>query len=107
MVEPIEGFCNENEYERAFHEINQFEKHLYGSGMEIIKFFIHISPEEQLKRFEDYRNREKWDDYVYTIERMIEKTSTDYAPWHIIAGDSKKYARIEVLKTVTDILEKI
>ena len=85
-------------------------------------FFIHISPEEQLKRFEDrknnpmkswkltdedYRNREKWDDYVYTIERMIEKTSTDYAPWHIIAGDSKKYARIEVLKTVTDILEKI
>lgn len=122
MVEPVEGFCNNAEYERAFHEINQFEKHLYGSGMEIIKFFIHISPEEQLKRFddrknnpmkswkltdEDYRNREKWDDYVYTIERMIEKTSTDYAPWHIIPGDSKKFARIEVLKTVTRILEEM
>lgn len=115
MVEPIEGFCNSEEYERAFNEINNFEKHLTNSGMKVIKFFIHISPDEQLKRFydrknnplkawkltdEDFRNREKWDEYVYAVERMIENTSTPYAPWHIIAGDSKKYARIEVQKTV-------
>lgn len=115
MVEAVEGFCNENEYERAFSEINSFEKHLTGSGMKIIKFFIHISPEEQEKRFEerkndpqkswkltdeDYRNREKWDEYTYTIERMLEKTSTPDAPWHIISGNSKKFARTEILKTV-------
>ena len=120
MVEPIEGFCNSEEYERAFNEINNFEKHLTNSGMKIIKFFIHISPDEQLKRFydrknnplkawkltdEDFRNREKWDEYVYAIERMIENTSTPYAPWHIIAGDSKKYARIEVQKTVINELK--
>lgn len=115
MVEAVEGFCNENEYERAFSEINSFEKHLMGSGMKIIKFFIHISPEEQLKRFderkndpqkswkltdEDYRNREKWDEYTYAIERMLEKTSPPDAPWHIISGNSKKFARTEILKTV-------
>lgn len=120
MVEPIEGFCNSEEYERAFNEINNFEKHLTNSGMKVIKFFIHISPDEQLKRFydrknnplkawkltdEDFRNREKWDEYVYAIERMIENTSTPYAPWHIIAGDSKKYARIEVQKTVINELK--
>lgn len=120
MVEPIEGFCNSEEYARAFNEINNFEKHLTNSGMKVIKFFIHISPDEQLKRFydrknnplkawkltdEDFRNREKWDEYVYAIERMIENTSTPYAPWHIIAGDSKKYARIEVQKTVINELK--
>lgn len=120
MVEPIEGFCNSEEYERSFNEINNFEKHLTNSGMKVIKFFIHISPDEQLKRFydrknnplkawkltdEDFRNREKWDEYVYAIERMIENTSTPYAPWHIIAGDSKKYARIEVQKTVINELK--
>lgn len=120
MVEAVEGFCNENEYERAFSEINSFEKHLMGSGMKIIKFFIHISPDEQLKRFderkndpqkswkltdEDYRNREKWDEYTYTIERMLEKTSTPDAPWHIIPGNSKKFARTEILKTVIKSLE--
>ncbi len=121
MVEPIEGFCNEEEYSRAFDEINQMEKHLVNSGMLVIKFFIHISKDEQLRRFEDrknnplkswkltdedYRNREKWDVYTTAIEEMIEKTSTSYAPWHVIPGDSKKYARIEVLKTVTEIMEK-
>lgn len=121
MVEPVEGFCNTSEYERAFSEINQFEKHLIGSGMKVIKFFIHISPEEQLVRFndrknnplkawkltdEDFRNREKWDDYLYTIERMLDKTNTPDAPWYIIPGDSKKFARIEVLKTVIKELKK-
>lgn len=121
MVEPIEGFCSEDEYERAFDEINQMEKHLTNSGMLVIKFFIHISKDEQLRRFEDrknnpqkswkltdedYRNREKWDVYTTAIEDMIKKTTTPYAPWHVVSGNSKKYARIEVLKTVTEIMEK-
>lgn len=121
MVEPIEGFCSDDEYKRAFDEINDMEKSFCDSGMIVIKFFIHISKEEQLERFEDrkqnplkawkltdedYRNREKWDEYVYTIEKMIEKTSTPYAKWNIVAGNSKKYARIFVLKTVTDTMEK-
>ncbi len=121
MVEPIEGFCTKDEYERAFSEINQMEKHLKNSGMLVIKFFIHISKDEQLNRFEDrknnplkswkltdedYRNREKWEIYTTAIEDMIDKTSTSYAPWHIIPGNSKKFARIEVLKTVTEAMEK-
>ncbi len=121
MVEPIEGFCNEEEYKRAFWEINETEKTLFDNKTVIVKFFIHISKEEQLKRFEerkknpekawkltdeDYRNREKWDEYVCAIEKMIEKTSTSYAPWHIVSGNSKKYARIYVLKTVCEEMEK-
>jgi len=121
MVEPIEGFCTEKEYERAFSEINQMEKHLTNSGMLVIKFFIHISKDEQLNRFEDrknnplkswkltdedYRNREKWDVYTTAIETMLEKTNTKYAPWYIVSGNSKKFARIEVLKRVTEIMEK-
>ncbi len=121
MVEPIEGFCTDEEYKRAFTEINHMEKHLVNSGMVVIKFFIHISKDEQLVRFEDrknnplkawkltdedYRNREKWDIYTNAIEAMFENTSTKYAPWYIISGNSKKYARIEVLKTVTEIMEK-
>lgn len=121
MVEPVEGFCNEEEYERAFTEINDFEKHLMRNGVKIIKFFIHISKEEQLKRFqdrkenplkswkltdEDFRNREKWDDYLYTIERMIDKTSTKDAPWHLISGNSKKHARTQVLKTIIREIKK-
>ena len=121
MVEPVEGFCSQNEYDRAFSEINNMEKHIYSGGGIILKFFIHISKEEQLLRFndrkenpqkswkltdEDFRNRDKWDIYVSAIEKMLEKTSTAYAPWHIISGNSKKYARIEILKIITERLEK-
>ena len=88
MVEAVEGFCTQREYDRAFFEINDMEKHLVGSGITVIKFFLHISKDEQLKRFEDrrenphkawkltdedFRNREKWDDYLCTIEKMIDK----------------------------------
>jgi polyphosphate:AMP phosphotransferase len=120
MVEPIEGFCSKEEYDRSFLEINNFEKHLSGSGIVILKFFIHISKDEQLNRFtarekdplkswkitdEDFRNREKWDEYLAAIEKMIDKTNTKYAPWTVISGNSKKYARIEILKTITERLE--
>ena len=122
MVEAVEGFCTQREYDRAFFEINDMEKHLVGSGITVIKFFLHISKDEQLKRFEDrrenpqkswkltdedFRNREKWDDYLCTIEKMIDKTHTKIAPWHLIAGDDKRYARIEVLRIITETLEDV
>ena len=122
MVEAVEGFCTQKEYDRAFFEINDMEKHLVGSGITVIKFFLHISKEEQLKRFEDrrenphkawkltdedFRNRDKWDDYLCTIEKMIDKTHTHIAPWHLIPGNDKRYARIEVLRIITETLDRI
>ena len=122
LVEPIEGFCSQNEYERAFDEINNMEKHLVGSGIIILKFFINISKDEQLVRFEerkenpkkawkltseDFRNREKWEQYITVAERMLDKTNTKRAPWHIVFGDSKKHARLEILKIIYERLAKI
>ncbi|MEG0074289.1 MAG: polyphosphate:AMP phosphotransferase [Eubacterium sp.] len=121
MVEPIEGFCTSEEYQRAFAEINAFEKQLTDFGTVVIKFFMDISKDEQEKRFkeregnpdkqwkitdEDWRNREKWDAYTVAIDRMLFKTSTDKAPWVIVEGDDKYYARIKVLKTVIAAIEE-
>ena len=115
MVERIEGFCTTAEWQRAFGEINEFEKQLVDFGTIIFKFWVHISKEEQLDRFEsrrttpykawklteeDWRNREKWDQYAEAVEDMVTKTSTPYAPWTIVPGNDKKYARINVLETV-------
>ena len=121
MVEPIEGFCNEDEYGRSASQIRGFEKMISELGGIIIKFWMEISPEEQLARFEarranpvkswkitdeDWRNREKWPLYETAVEEMLQKTSTAYAPWHIIESVDKKYARIRVLQIVTDALEQ-
>lgn len=120
MVERIEGFCHEAEWKRAFFEINEFERHLSGYGAVIIKFWLHISKDEQLRRFEerektarkqyklteeDWRNREKWDQYKYAVSEMIERTNTSYAPWVIVEGDCKLHARIKTLKTLVEMLE--
>ncbi len=120
MVERIEGFCTEEEWRRAYREINQFERMLVDFGTILIKFFIHISKEEQLARFEsrkdtpykswkltdeDWRNREKWDAYLKAIEDMLLKTSTITAPWTIIEGNSKYFARVKTLKTIVETLE--
>ena len=120
MVERIEGFCTEEEWRRAYREINQFERMLVDFGTILIKFFIHISKEEQLARFEsrkdtpykswkltdeDWRNREKWNAYLEAIEDMLLKTSTITAPWTIIEGNSKYFARVKTLKTVVETLE--
>lgn len=120
LVERVEGFAASNEWKRAYNEINQFEKLLTDDGYIIIKFWIHISKEEQLDRFnermqnpfkqwkitdEDWRNREKWDDYMQAAEDMFKKTSTEYAPWHLIEGNYKWYARVQVLKTITETLQ--
>ncbi len=117
MVERIEGFCKENEWKRAYREINEFEHQLVDFGTVIFKFWFHISKDEQLARFEgragdklrswkltdeDWRNRDKWELYTQAVEEMILKTSTLSAPWTLVEGNSKNYARIKVLKTVVD-----
>ena len=121
MVERIEGYCGEDDWKRAYGEINEFEKELADYGTIVLKFWIHIDPETQLERFElrqntpekqwkitdeDWRNREKWPLYETAVEEMLQKTSTAYAPWHIIESVDKKYARIRVLQIVTDALEQ-
>jgi polyphosphate kinase 2 (PPK2 family) len=121
MVERIEGFCTEEEWKRAYREINHFERQLVDFGTILFKFWIHISKEEQLRRFnareeselkhwklteEDWRNREKWDVYFEAVNEMLVKTSTATAPWTIVEGDSKWFARIKVLKTLVDKLSK-
>ena len=122
MVERLEGFCSENDWKRAYNEINEFEKELHDWGAVIIKFWVQIDKDTQLARFndrqntpgkqwkiteEDWRNREKWDEYEVAVDEMIQKTSTAYAPWHILESVDKKYARIKALKIVIEELEKV
>ncbi|MBP3802895.1 MAG: polyphosphate:AMP phosphotransferase [Oribacterium sp.] len=121
MVERLEGFCSENDWQRAYNELNEFEKELSDWGAVIVKFWIHIDKDTQLARFtdrqntpekqwkitdEDWRNREKWDLYEQAVDEMIAKTSTTYAPWHILESNDKKYARIKALKTICAAMEK-
>ena len=120
MVERLEGFCSENDWQRAFNEINEFEKDLTDWGAIVLKFWIQIDKDTQLARFterqntpekqwkitdEDWRNREKWDQYEIAIDEMISKTSTIHAPWYIIESVDKKYARIKALEIIIKELE--
>lgn len=121
MVERLEGFCSENDWQRAYNEINEFEKELSDWGAVIIKFWVQIDQDTQLERFtlrqntpekqwkitkEDWRNREKWDLYEEAVNEMLKKTSTTFAPWHVLESNDKKYARIKALKTVIKEIEK-
>ena len=121
MVERIEGFCTKEEWQRAYKEINDMEKDLYDAGAVVIKFWMHIDNDEQERRFrerqenpekqwkitdEDWRNREKWDQYEDAVNEMLLRTSTDYAPWVVVEGNDKNYARVKVLKTVVDAIEE-
>lgn len=121
MVERIEGFCTKEEWQRAYKEINDMEKDLYDAGAVVIKFWMHIDKDEQERRFrerqenpekqwkitdEDWRNREKWDQYEDAVNEMLLRTSTDYAPWVVVEGNDKYYARVKVLKTVVDAIEE-
>ncbi|MGD0990950.1 MAG: phosphate--AMP phosphotransferase [Gemmatimonadales bacterium] len=121
MVERIEGFCSEAEWRRAYQEINEFELSLTNFGLILVKFWLHISKEEQLRRFkerqkieykqykitdEDWRNREKWDAYRQAVVDMIQNTSTSYAPWTIVEANDKLFARIRALSTIVEALEK-
>jgi polyphosphate kinase 2 (PPK2 family) len=117
LVERVESFARPEEWKRAYREINEFERQLTDSGIRVIKIFLHISKDEQLRRFEerlrnplkrwklsyeDFRNRDKWDDYVDAIEDMFDKTSTKAAPWHAIQGDNKPAARLETIKIIVE-----
>lgn len=121
MVERIEGFCLEEEWRRAYQEINEMEEHLTNSGCVVLKFWLHIDKEEQERRFkermenpakqwkitdEDWRNREKWEEYEKAVDEMLVRTSTTYAPWEIVEANSKYYARVKVLETVVEAMEK-
>lgn len=121
MVERIEGFCKEEDWKRAYQEINEMEAHMANFGAVVLKFWLHIDKEEQEKRFnermanptkqwkitdEDWRNREKWDAYETAVNEMLLRTSTTYAPWIVVEGNSKYHARVKVLKTVVEALEK-
>jgi len=120
MVERVEGFCTPTDWKRAYDEINDFEKQLVDSGIVLMKFWLHISPEEQLKRFEsrestpakkwkitdeDWRNRDKWNQYLEAVDEMLLRTSTDYAPWTIVEAVDKPFARVKVIETVKEQLD--
>ncbi len=115
LVERVEKFATDSEWQRAFGEINQFEHQLVEAGNIVVKFWMHITKGEQKRRFEarqrtpykrwkltseDWRNRERWDQYETAVHEMIERTSTHYAPWVCVEGDNKRFARIKVLEAV-------
>jgi polyphosphate kinase 2 (PPK2 family) len=121
LVERVEGFAEERAWKRAYKEINSFERQLADFGTIIAKFWIHISPEEQLRRFkerqqsgykawklteEDWRNREKWSKYQDAVEEMLVKTSTRVAPWNLVEGNDKYWARVKTLTRLVEILSK-
>ena len=121
MVERLEGFCSEKDWQRAYNEINEFERQLTDWGAVVIKFWIHIDQDTQLARFndrqntpekqwkitdEDWRNREKWPLYEVAVNEMLQKTSTKNAPWYIIESNDKQYARIRTLEIIVKALEK-
>jgi polyphosphate kinase 2 (PPK2 family) len=120
LVERVEGFCTESEWKRAYHEINEFEWQVSNFGTVIIKFWLHIDQNEQLRRFkdreldpfrsyklteEDWRNRAKWHLYEEAVEDMIKKTSTTWAPWTVVEANDKFYARLKVVRTVLHALK--
>lgn len=121
LVERIEGFASEEEWRRSYAEINEFEDILTSSGIVLLKFWIHITKDEQLRRFqerektphkqwklteEDWRNREKWEDYQIAVNDLVEHTSTRAAPWHLIEGNDKRHARVKVIKTICESMEQ-
>jgi polyphosphate kinase 2 (PPK2 family) len=122
LVERVENFATESEWKRAYAEINEFEAELIEHGIVLMKYWIHITKEEQFERFqareqipykrwkltdEDWRNREKWDDYELAVNDMVQYTSTRQAPWNLVEGNDKRYTRIKTLKTLCEKLEQV
>jgi polyphosphate kinase 2 (PPK2 family) len=115
LVERVEGFCSTWDWQRAYGEINDFEEEMVGHGIVVVKFWLAISKDEQLRRFkereavsfkrfkitdEDWRNRKKWNAYADAVCDMVAHTSTRHAPWTLVEANDKYFARIKVLKTV-------
>jgi AMP-polyphosphate phosphotransferase len=120
LVERVEGFATEAEWQRAYQEIDDYERALCDDGMILVKFWLHLSDAEQLRRFEaraqeplkawklteeDWRNRARRSDYEAAVDEMVRRTSTDYAPWHLVEAESKRYARVKVIETVCERVE--
>lgn len=121
LVERVENFATPEEWDRAYREIREFERQLTSSGAILLKFWMHISKEEQLRRFherkklvykqhkitdDDWRNRKKWDDYFTAVTQMLEQTNTSYAPWIVVEGNCKWWARIRTLRATVDRIKK-
>ena len=121
LVERVEGFAQEYEWQRAYSEINDFESQLAEQGYLVQKFWLHIDPDEQLRRFkarentpykkykiteEDYRNRDRWPDYANAVTDMVTRTSTEFARWHLVPANDKRYARIQVIETFCNALKQ-
>lgn len=122
LVERVEGFCSPAQWRRAYRELNEMERHWHRAGIVLYKFWLQISPEEQLIRFqqrektphkrwkiteEDWRNREKLDHYQPAVDEMLYRTGTPYAPWTVVESNCKWFARIKVLRTVTERLDTV
>ena len=120
LVERVEKYCAEADWMRAYAEINDFEEQLVKNNTILVKFWLTISKDEQLRRFqerekvgfkrfkiteEDWRNREKWDEYELAVCDMVDRTSTEIAPWSLIEANDKNFARIKVLKTLCQRIE--
>ena len=120
LVERVEGFAEDEQWGRAYEEIRNFEKTLTDEGMVLIKFWLHVSSEEQERRFqeraenplkvwkltdEDWRNRKKRKDYEKAVEDMLQKTDTSFAPWTVVEAEDKKYGRVKVIEHVNTVLE--
>jgi polyphosphate kinase 2 (PPK2 family) len=121
LVERVERYATDDQWKRAYDEIVQFERNLVLEGVIIVKFWLQVSPEEQLRRFtkrekdplrrwkltdEDWRNRDKIDLYNQAVEDMFRKTDHDLAPWHVISGEQKRWARVQVLETLIQRIEE-
>ena len=121
LVERVEKLTPKEDWARAYAEINHFEHQLTNNGNILLKFWLHISPEEQLRRFrereaipwkrykitdEDWRNRDKWPEYARAADEMFLRTSTEDAPWHVVPAENKKYARLMVLRIYRDALKR-
>ncbi len=122
LVERIEGYASDGEWQRAYAEINEFENEITGHGTVLLKFWLHISKEKQLNRFrsreeiaykqhkitdEDWRNRERWDDYETAVNDMVAFTGGGDSPWTLIAGNNKRFARIQTIETICNCLERV
>jgi polyphosphate kinase 2 (PPK2 family) len=120
LVERVEGFTSQGDWERAYDEIVEFEGALQAEGMVLVKFWLHISAEEQLKRFkareadplkrwkltpDDWRNRELRPQYLMAVEDMLDRTDHEHAPWRLVEAESKRYARVKVIETVIRAME--
>jgi len=120
LVERVEGFASVDEWQRAYTEINDFEEQLVDHGVVLVKFWIHIAKDEQLRRFkdreetpykrwkmtdEDWRNRKRWDEYEAAVDDMVTYTSTAFAPWTLVEGNDKRFARVKVLETLCKALK--